>query len=180
MLEGTSVNMRGLEEKDLAHLLKWRNQKEVRRFFFHKSLLTMSRQQKWFESYVTDTSREIFIAETKEDGKPIGMIGLYDIDHKNHKAELGSTMVGERSMQGKGIATQMINLLLDYAFADLNMNRVYAYVVDYNKPSIRAKKKCGFTHEGILRQDHYSDGAFHDVHLFGITRMDWNGTGDVT
>lgn len=69
-----------------------------------------SGQNKWFEKYCR--SKEIFIAVSKSTDKPVGMIGLYSIDHIKRKAKIGCTIVGDRSLWGKGIATEMIRLLL--------------------------------------------------------------------
>lgn len=173
MIEGKNIYLRMLEEEDLGLVMMWRNQPHIRKYFFDKSLLSMSGQKMWHERYVADSARQIFIAVEKESKDPAGMIGLYDIDKHNHKAELGSTMVGNKNMQGKGLATEMVELLLDYAFADLNMNRIYAYVLDYNQASIRVKEKCGFIREGTLKEDHYANGKFCNVHLYGITRSRW-------
>lgn len=173
MLHGPSIVLRCLEEYDLPLIARWRNQKDVRRYFFDKSLLPISGQKKWFERYLDDRSREIFVAVHKEQNMPVGMIGLYRIDNKNRKAEIGSTMIGERTMRGKGAAAEMMRLLLDYAFADLGLNRLYAYAIDYNTASVKLKLHCGFQREGILHQDHYADGRFYDVYLLAITRDDW-------
>jgi RimJ/RimL family protein N-acetyltransferase len=173
MLEGTRIALRPLEESDLPMVTRWRNRKDIRRYFFDKSLLSLSGQKAWFESYLTHSDRKIFIAVLLETGEPVGMIGLYRIDVNNRKAEIGSTIVGDPRLWGKGIAREMIRLLLDHAFTDLNLNRIYAYAMTHNQGSIRSKLKCGFLQEGLLRQDHYMDGRFVDVLLFGITRQDW-------
>lgn len=173
MLTGQSIELRALEEQDLQLVMSWRNQPEVRRFFLNKSLLSIAGQQRWFAHYLNDHSRQIFIAQKKADHKPVGMIGLYEIDHANHNAEIGSTIVGDRSMWGKGIASEMISLLLEYGFVDLSLQRIYAVALDANLASQRVKEKCGFTKEGILRQAHYTNGRFEDVHLYAIIRKQW-------
>lgn len=181
MIEGNNIRLRCLEQGDLPLIANWRNQQQVRRFFFHKGMISVSGQNKWFERYLQDLAQEIFIAENKADGKPIGMIGLYHIDHRMHRAEIGSTMVGDPESRGKGFATEMIVLLLEYAFVDLNLHRIYAYAIDTNTSSLRVKQKCGFTIEGTLRQDHFTNGQFHDVYIMGILREEWmqnNGAAD--
>lgn len=173
MLEGRQINLKCLEENHLDFVAEWRNQKDIRRFFFDKSLVSSAAQQRWFERYLQDTTRQIFVAVSRQTKKPVGMIGLYQIDHKDQKAEIGSTMIAERSMQGKGLAAEMVQIVLTYAFEDVNLNRIYAYAVDYNVASIRVKEKCGFRLEGTLREGHYANGRFHDVLLYAITRKEW-------
>lgn len=174
MIQGNQIDLRPLEEQDLHTVAEWRNQREVRRSFFTSSLIAYSGQKKWFEHYMQDHTKEIFVAINKETDTPVGMISLYNINYRDHNAEIGSTIVGDSSMWGKGIGTEMISMMLDYAFTDLGLNRVYAYALDFNKGSIRAKQKCGFLIEGTLRQSSYKEGRFCDTILLGITRTDWN------
>ncbi|MDF2645375.1 MAG: acetyltransferase, family [Paenibacillus sp.] len=173
MLEGQRISLRCLEVEDLPLIAAWRNQSEIRRSFFNKALLAASGQKKWFERIIEDRSKQFFVGVSKDSNLPFGMISLVDIDLANQKAEIGTTIVGDQSMWGKGIASEMIALLLEYAFVDLGLNRVYAYAIDYNKGSIRVKEKGGFQMEGVLRQHHYSNGSFHDVMIMGITRQEW-------
>jgi RimJ/RimL family protein N-acetyltransferase len=180
MIEGKRINLRSLEESDLKIITEWRNQKEMRRSFFTTSLLSYSGQKGWFDQYLQDPTREIFIAVSKEEQKPIGMIGLYKMDHRNHQAEMGSTMVGDPAMWGQGIGTEMIAVLLEYVFSDLGLHRVYAYAFASNIGSIRAKEKCGFQVEGVLREAYYGQGCFQDIVLVGITRGDWQRWNDAT
>lgn len=174
MIQGRQINLRPLEEQDLHIIAEWRNQKEVRRSFFTSSLISHSGQKKWFDNYLKDQTKEIFVAVNKETDAPVGMISLYHINYRDHNAEIGSTIVGDSSMWGKGIGTEMIRMMLDYAFTDLGLNRVYAYALDFNTGSIRAKEKCGFKIEGTLRQSSYKEGRFYDAIFLGITRTDWN------
>jgi RimJ/RimL family protein N-acetyltransferase len=176
VIQGQKISLRCLETEDLPLIMQWRNQQHVRRYFFQKALLSKADQLKWYERYLGDSEREIFIAESHEHGTPIGMIGLYQIDLLNRKAEIGSTIVGDRSMWGKGIAKEMLELLLEYSFVDLGMNRLYSYAIAENIGSIRAKQKCGFQLEGTLRQDHYANGTYHDVVLLSILRKEWEQT----
>jgi RimJ/RimL family protein N-acetyltransferase len=173
MLEGKTIELRCLELEHLDRIVEWRNHRDIRKSFFNKALISISGQKAWFDRYLVDPDRAIFIAVSKQSGKPVGMIGLYHIDQMNHKAEIGSTMVGDPSMWGRGIAVEMVELLIRYGFEDLNLNRIYAYAIDFNLGSIRVKEKCGFLHEGTLKQDHYANGKFYDVKLLGITRGDW-------
>lgn len=174
MIVGTRVDLRGLEADDLPLLVRWRNAADVRRSFFDKSLISVSAQARWYERYLSDPERQIFIAAAKEDGRPIGMIGLYRINHRDRNAEIGSTMIGDRSRRGEGLGGEMVRLLLDYAFVDLGLHRIYAYAIDTNQASVKVKLSCGFRREGLLREAHWADGAYRDVIVLGMTRSDWD------
>ena len=172
MISGNRIALRCLEANDLALTAQWRNQSEIRRYFFDKSLISVSGQANWYEAYLRDPSRQIFVAVDGTSAEPVGMIGLYQINYRDRHAEIGSTIIGDRSRWGQGLGAEMIGLLAEYAFRDLNLHRLYAYAVQHNQASVRAKLKCGFRQEGLLREAHYADGRFQDVLLLAMTRGD--------
>lgn len=172
MLVGKGIQLRPLEDRDLPIIATWRNQEEIRKSFFTMSLLSTSKQERWFKQYLEDSTKEFFLAES-HDEKPIGMIGLCNIDHKNHSAELGLRLVGDLSSWGKGLGTEMTYLTLDYAFNDLMLNRVYGYVLSSNPGALHVNKKCGFKVEGVQRESYYMGDGFQDVIIVGIIREDW-------
>jgi RimJ/RimL family protein N-acetyltransferase/8-oxo-dGTP pyrophosphatase MutT (NUDIX family) len=58
----------------------------------------------------------------------------------------------------RGIATKAVRLLVRYAFDELGMERLEAYVEPDNLGSIRVASRAGLRHEGVLRR-HKTTGA---------------------
>src|SRR5207245_2612552 len=104
--------------------------------------------------------------------QPIGVAGLRDIDFKNRRAEFGIS-IGDRAAWGQGYGTEATQLIVNYAFGRLNLQRVYLHVLEYNERAVRCYLKVGFRKEGTLRQDHYHDGRYWDSHVMGILRHEW-------
>src|ERR671911_2805889 len=71
-----------------------------------------------------------------------GTIGIKEIDYVNKKANIGY-WIGKQ-YQGKGIATECIKLIVNYAFDELKLEEILAYVFLDNKQSIRVLEKNGF------------------------------------
>ena len=63
--------------------------------------------------------------------------------------------------------------MIDYAFRELDLNRVYAQCYADNPASRRVLEKAGMTHEGTLRQHSFRLGRFADDLQFGILRSEW-------
>ncbi|HIC94568.1 MAG TPA: N-acetyltransferase, partial [Anaerolineae bacterium] len=63
--------------------------------------------------------------------------------------------------------------LLGFAFREMNLHRVYLSVHDYNERAIRCYEKCGFRHEGRLREALFRDGRYHDELMMGILREEF-------
>ena len=71
-----------------------------------------------------------------------GTIGIKDIDYANKKADIGY-WIGKQ-YQGKGIATECVKLVVNYAFDELKLKEISAYVFPDNNSSIRVLEKNGF------------------------------------
>jgi len=75
-----------------------------------------------------------------------GTIGIKDIDYINKKANIGY-WIGKQ-YQGKGIATECIKLVVNYAFDVLKVEEISAYVFPDNNLPIRVLEKNRFVKTG--------------------------------
>ena len=96
---------------------------------------------------------ETYAVCLKENGKPIGSVGLHrnDLAEKDDEYELGY-WIG-RPFWGQGLIPEASRELLRYAFEDLGMNRIWCGYYDGNEKSRRVQEKLGFvfhhTTEGL-------------------------------
>lgn len=88
-----------------------------------------------------------FVIETT-DGKRAGMIDLAEFDPINSRAEVCIGLLGE--FRGKGIATQALTLLCDYAFGKLHIHQLYAYIPEWNTDSLKLFENSGFSQSAVL------------------------------
>jgi RimJ/RimL family protein N-acetyltransferase len=168
MILGTKTRLRALERVDLPHFVRWINDPEVRRFMVMRYPLSMAAEEQWWQSHLQRENDYIFAIEAG-DGTYIGNIGLHDIQRENRQAMLG-IIIGEKAYWDQGYGSDAIRALLGWAFGYLNLNRVYLTAYAYNERAIRCYRKCGFQHEGTLRQARYSDGQYFDEWMMGILR----------
>lgn len=99
----------------------------------------------------------------------IGNIKLDYIDWIHKRGEIG-IMIGEKWCWGKGCATHSIMLLVEYAFRELNLERLTAGCYAQNEGSKRAFLKAGFQIEGTYRKHIWCDGEYHDEVLMGLLK----------
>ena len=96
---------------------------------------------------------ETYAVCLKEDGKPIGSVGLHrnDIAEEDDEYELGY-WIG-KSFWGQGLIPEASREIIRHAFEDLGMNRLWCGYYDGNTKSRRVQDKLGFqyhhTTEGI-------------------------------
>jgi RimJ/RimL family protein N-acetyltransferase len=166
MNRGTKTHLRALEHDDLRHFVTWINDPEVRRFVTMRYPLSMAEEEAWWQGFLRRKKDFIFAIEAK-DGTYIGNIGLHDVEHENRRAELG-IMIGNKAYWGQGYGTDAIQALLGWAFDYLNLNRISLRVYAYNERAIRCYEKCGFQHEGTMRQARYVDGRYYDEWVMGV------------
>lgn len=168
MIRGKKARIRALEHDDLARIVRWFNDPEVRRFITVRFPLSMTEEEGWWERLHDRKNDHIFAIEV-EDGTHIGTIGLHSVDYENRRAVLGIA-IGEKDHWGRGYGADAICAVLGWAFGYLNLNRVGLSVYEFNQRAIHCYEKCGFRREGVVRQNWYVDGQYHDKVVMGILR----------
>lgn len=97
------------------------------------------------------------IPRSRNNLKFVGTISVKNIDLVNKKADLGY-WIGEQYW-GRGIATECLKLIIDYAFsAELGLKQLCAYVFPENKASIRVLEKNGMNKIGVVNEYHKLSG----------------------
>lgn len=102
----------------------------------------------------------------------IGNVGLRAIDRLNGSAEV-AIAISDSKQWSKGLGTDAMQVLLDFGFGEMRLERIWLRVFDYNERAVRSYLKAGFVNEVRLRHDRFHRGAHHDVYLMAIIRPDW-------
>ena len=102
----------------------------------------------------------------------VGTAKLGPIQWIQRCAEFGR-MIGEPLARGKGYGTEIIELLLQYAFQTLNLNKVTAGSLANNVAALKSQENCGLVVEGRIRQAWFKDGEWVDTVRVGILREEW-------
>jgi RimJ/RimL family protein N-acetyltransferase len=129
---------------------------------------------KWMEEEVNELSPGVYLfsIRTLEDDKLIGELALDVVNWSGGDAFVGLG-IGEAEFWGKGYGTDVMNVLLRFAFTEVNLRRVTLSVFEYNPRAIRSYEKAGFRHEGRLRKVLNKEGKRWDILYMGILREEW-------
>ena len=107
-----------------------------------------------------------------EDGKEyLGTISLKDIDLENKNAEYAICL--RKCAMGKGIAYEATQCVLEYAFSELELHRVYLNVLSDNQKAIHLYERCGFQFEGEWKEHLYLKGRYRSLKWYGIQKEEW-------
>ena len=165
-----SISIRKFEKRDIPAKVNWINNPKNNAYLHYDIPLNIKNTVNWFENNKDRIDRYDAVIEV--DGKSVGLIGLLGIDVKNKKAEY-YIVLGDRDYLGKGVAKSASKILLNYAFKDLGLNRIYLYTEVENISAIKLYDRIGFKREGILKNDLFSKGRFVDRYIYGITKDDY-------
>ena len=127
-------------------------------------------QKEWWEKSFLNKNEKNFIITELKTNKAIGTISLVDIDMRNRKCELGRVYVDSKS---KGIGTESTELVLQYSFNHLNLNKIYLEVFDNNKRAQSLYKKIGFTQDGTHKEHIYKNGIYLDIQIMSILKKEY-------
>ena len=115
----------------------------------------------------------------KEDGKPIGAIGLKlngntNMTDRDDECEIGFWL--GKPFWGQGIMPEAVKEMLRHAFEDLDMRKVWIGYYDGNTKSKRVQEKCGFKYQ--RRSENVDVPLMHEKrteHVNLMTKEDWLG-----
>lgn len=165
-----NVSIRKFEKRDIPNKVKWINDPANNAFLHYDLPLEIGKTEAWFEKNKDRTDRYDAVIEV--DGTPVGLIGLLSVDNINKKAEY-YVALGEREYLGTGVAGRALSMMIEYAFTEMGLNRIYFYTEVDNVAAAKSCERMGFRREGLLKNDLFSKGRFVDRYVYGITKKDF-------
>jgi RimJ/RimL family protein N-acetyltransferase len=167
--------LREISEADLFLINQWRNDKELIDLLGNNFLFIAEEvDHAWYENYLKNRAYNVrlMILES-EKSLPVGTVQLTNIHLINRSAEF-SIMIGNKSFWSKGAGIFSTISILKHGFENLNLNRIYLTVLEYNERAIKMYEKTGFRKEGISREAIYKNGKFHNLVHMAILKSEIN------
>ena len=165
-IEGRDFNIKLLTPEHAQNLLDYyiRNKKHLEPFepLRDNSFYTYEVQK----NILSDSYRQ-FLNGTAVD------LGIFKDDYLIGKLKLSNIVYGifksgilgysiDKDEQGKGYMKEAVNLVVNYAFEDLDLHRIEASALVDNEPSKHVLIGCGFTELGINKKYLYINGGWKD------------------
>ena len=175
IIETERLRLRHLEEADTDALFEIFSNEEAMRFWswvpYHERAQAVKLLADINENFRQKSHFQWGIA-LRSDDRVIGTTTLFRFDEQSRRAELGYIL--NRRFWGKGYVGEALSALFDFAFGQLNLNRLEADIEPRNAASIKTVERLGFQKEGLLRERWIVGDEIQDSLFYGLLKSDWN------
>jgi RimJ/RimL family protein N-acetyltransferase len=170
---------RALEAADAPRVATWINDPRVRKHLATRVFpLSLEAEEEWVKRVSAPPSpsaavEQVVLAFGPQGSEtPIGNTGLHGFNWIIRRAEWG-IVIGEPEYWNQGYGREVARRMLQYAFEDLNLNRVELRVNTANAAALKAYAAAGFVREGTLRQAAWVEGRHEDILVMSVLRQEW-------
>ncbi|MES2278502.1 MAG: GNAT family protein [Bacteroidota bacterium] len=168
-LQGDGFILRGWHLTDAVAMQRNANNKNISDFLLDRfpSPYTMEDAEAWVQRWQGQDPIINFAIVIGDE--VIGGVGLEFRQDVYRKTPLIGYWLAEHYW-GKGIMPQAVKLVADYAFADLEVICILAYVLSKNPASMRVMEKAGFIKQGVIPRSIIKNGDVLDEHVYSLNR----------
>ena len=158
-----SVNINDLE----GNYSNWLNDPEVNLYNNHCRFPVSIKQQIDYINNKNNSNTDLFLAIIeKKNNIHIGNIILQNINWVDRNGEI-AFLLGEKSYWSKGFMYSAGILLINHAFTQLNLHRIYLATSSTNIGMQKLANKLGFIKEGERIDAQYKNGKFNNIIEYG-------------
>ena len=168
------IQLNALKPDDAEAFSRWREDGQYLRNLDTDYAITRSADynRAEIESLSTQNNTIELGIRLLSDNRLIGFISLNSIEWNNKSGRL-AVGIGEAHYRHIGLGTEAMQLIIQYAFNELNLNRIGLDVIGNNISAIRCYEKSGFVIEGTIREGVIRDGQILDRIYMGLLRSEW-------
>jgi diamine N-acetyltransferase len=169
-LKGSNISLRALEPTDLDFIYVIENNQDI----WEVSNTNTPYSKFLIQQYLENAHQDIYEAKQlrlvickNNDFNAIGLIDLFDFDPKNRRAGIGILIQNQEDRYQK-FGSEALELLINYAFQDLNLHQLYANIGTENSPSLRLFTTFGFEKIGIKKEWLLVAGIYKDEAIYQL------------
>ena len=166
--------IRNLENRDAEGMLEWMHDSSINCFFqFDAEHMNFDKVSAFIHNAEQEKkeNQNYHWAVVNEDDEYMGTISLKHVDSQSGTAEYAISM--RKEAQGGGYAKKATEQVLNIAFEEWKLNRVYLNVVADNGRAIRFYEKCGFVYEGEFRSHICIKGKLKSLKWYAILKNEY-------
>lgn len=167
-LRKENITIRKLELADAGPMLEWMLEPDIyKKMQYNPKEQSLEKCRNFIKESWTD-KRNLHYAVTNRTGEYLGTVSLKNIDEKNKNAEFAIAL--HPKAMGKGISAAALDAIMEKAFYDLDLNKVYLYVRSDNERAVAFYRKYRLEYEGCFKEQLYLEGEYKDIYWFALRR----------
>lgn len=170
VLRGSAIDLEPPRPEDSAERVRWFADHDAVRYFTSPGVPVEADDRASAERAARDPA--VVLWRVALDGRAIGSCFLSHIDWRNRHADSG-TIIGHRSLWGRGYATEAVRLRTRFAFEELGLERLESSSVAENVGMHRALERSGYRKVARRTRQFFNGGRWHDEYVFELLREDW-------
>ena len=165
------ISLRALTKSDInGNYSNWFNDPKIVEHNSHGRFpMTKEKLETYVASVESNPSIIALAVIMRKTETHVGNISLQKINWIDRNAEI-AFILGEKNYQNKGIMLRAGKLLINHAFNQLNLHRVYCGTIDSNLGMKSLAIKLGMQGEGRRREAVYKNGSYVDILEYGLTK----------
>ena len=168
------VRLRPLAETDVDDILTWANAPEVvgNLAAFGGRAFTRDDELAYVRRTLASPSDRVFSILASEGDRYLGQVGLHQI-HERSKVGRLACIIAARQDMGRGYGSAAIRAILDHGFGALALHKVWLMVFAHNTRGRGIYGRIGFVEEGVLREEYFHQGGWHDMVRMSLLAREW-------
>lgn len=171
-LNGEKIFLRAYQENDEVMFARIENHPATRKTLYYAFPTSVGQQKEKILKNLNDPNTVIFTICRNGDGVAIGQTAFFRIDWVG-RMTVFYIGIADQENWSKGYGSEATELMVEYAFQTLNLNRVQLHVAVENPGAIKVYQRVGFQIEGTLREAMFHEGHYSDFYVMGILKSDW-------
>ncbi|MBI4119423.1 MAG: GNAT family N-acetyltransferase [Parcubacteria group bacterium] len=159
--------LKPLTLKDVDNVMSWVNDPDVIKNFQHFTEKFTRKEETEFVKKILKSKKDyVFSVFREDDGAYVGQCAINQISWENKLGRM--SLIVKKEHWGSGYAQKILPLLLRFAFRKLKLHKVWGMAYATNRRALHIYSKLGFKKEGLLREEYFWHGKYHDMVRIGI------------
>ena len=178
MLEKDGITLRAIEKEDLPVLQTWRNDENLRKYFREWRDFSLTQKEKWYDQMIFDDRFQMFVIESQDKmfskkATMLGVAGITYVDWVNRHGDVHFYIGKNGQWIDKTIAPVAFEIILDYGFNILNLNKLWAEIYEIDTKKLDFFQSLGFKIDASLREHYFHNGKYYTSHILSLLRSEY-------
>lgn len=168
------IRLRKINQNDLEQLFSFLSNDNVTRYMIIDKIQDIRVVEKMINFMIDGYNNNRptpWAISLKENDEMIGICGFSKFDIQNRKAEVGYILSDKHWR--KGIATEALKVVVDFAFNYMNLNKIEARCISKNLASENVMLKVNMKLDAILREEKLHKQSYVDLKLYSILKEEY-------